>query len=323
MKLAGISFSKAGRQLAEKLLGLASDDLTLFDQSDYKQHLKTIFSDYEGVVFFSSTGIAVRLSAPYINDKTVDPAIVVVDDMGKHAISLLSGHLGGANKLTLEIAELLGCRPVITTASDNRGFEAVDLFAQSHHLQIEDMMAAKSITAMMVDEQKIGFRSEITGAIDYPHLSDDKPAGWIVVDHKEQVSCDRPCCILRPKILHIGIGCRKGKRKEEILKAVKEVFVDNNLSLKAIRSIATIELKKREAGIIEASQDLKCDLKIFSAEQIKPVQNHFEHSAWVEEQTSVGSVCEPCAFLAGDEIIVPKTIKDGITIAVSKSNQLK
>ncbi len=321
MKIACLSFSKSGEAISIKLRDHFSHFVKCFNQESYKNSLDRIFIDFEAIIFVSSTGIATRLCAPYLKSKSIDPAIVVVDDLGKYAISLISGHLGGANELARELADFLDCQAIITTASDNRGIEAVDLFAKKHDLFIEDLKSAKTITAMMVDGKRIGFYSLLPGRIDYPSLVKNHPEGCIFVDIAEKIDCSVPACFLRPRILHVGIGCRKGKAGFEILDAINQVFRQNNLSQKCIRSLATIELKKNEPGFHEASHVLDCDLKIFSAEQIASVQDKFESSQFVQEITGVSSVCEPCAYLSADEFIVNKTIINGITIAVSKSHK--
>ena len=318
MKIACLSFTEQGERIALTLKTEFEGGVDCFSKGEYKENLERFFEEYEGIVFISSTGIAVRLSAPFLKDKKSDPAIVVVDDMSRFSISLVSGHIGGANQLAEDIGAILGCTPVITTASDGRGFEAIDLFAKKNTYEIEDFEVAKKVTAMMVENRKILFTSPFAESIDYPNLADDTPDGCILVTHLKSVEIDVPTCILRPKSLFVGIGCRKNKPVADILKAIKQVFTENNLSIKSLKSMATIELKKDEPGLIEASKVLGCGLEIFNTDEISKVQHLFEASGFVEEQTGVTAVCEPCAFLAGDEIIVRKQVIDGITISVSK-----
>ncbi|MCG8335640.1 MAG: cobalt-precorrin 5A hydrolase [Proteobacteria bacterium] len=320
MKIACVSFTQYGDCLAETIKKDLPEEVDIFSKSTYKEALPGIFKEYDGIVFISSTGIAVRLSAPFLISKAHDPAIVVIDDTAKFSISLVSGHLGGANELAKTLAELLECQPVITTASDNRGIEAVDLFAKRHQLVIEDMDAVKHITAMMVDGKRIGFYSPFPEKIDYTNLVRNHPEGCIFVDSAEKIDCAVPYCLLRPKVLHVGIGCRQGKSSEDILDAIQQVFRINNLSLKSIQSLATIELKKDEPGIKQACKVLECQLTIFPVEQIHTIEKHFEQSDFVRETTGVGAVSEPCAVLSGGNLIVNKQMMDGITIAVAKKD---
>ena len=163
-KIAVYSFTEKGNLLGEKLSGLEDDFII-----DHFYNAKTAggirslipddFKNRDALIFISSTGIAVRMIKDYIKDKTQDPAVLVIDDMGRFVISLLSGHLGGANALTEKIAKLLGAVSVITTASDGRNIEAVDLFAQKNNYAILSMEDAKIITSLMVDGKAIGFYS--------------------------------------------------------------------------------------------------------------------------------------------------------------------
>ncbi|MDI6617068.1 MAG: cobalt-precorrin 5A hydrolase [Clostridiales bacterium] len=320
MKIAVISFTDAASGIAGRICS-AMEGSDMYDNRNchggVKSKIGSIFKSYDGIVFVCAVGIAVRMIATYIRDKTKDPAVVVVDDMGRFAISLLSGHIGGANDLTREISALIGAQAVITTASDSRGIESVDMFAKRCGFFIENMEDAKKITSIMVNGGTIRFVSETGDRINYRNISDADFEGSIYVTSKEE-DIARPCCILRPKDLAVGVGCKRGKTRNDILNAIYQVFKDNNLSVKSIKAIASIDLKKDEKGIIEACKYLGCSFIIFSAEDIKRVQDRFKKSAFVESKVGVTSVCEPCAFLAGGDIIVGKTCMDGVTVAVGR-----
>ncbi len=321
MKTAVISFTNAAADTAERICSrLAGSDL--YDNrkcsGGVKSHMAEIFAGYDRIVFVCAAGIAVRLIAPYIEDKTKDPAVVVVDDMGRFAISLLSGHIGGANGLALEISLMIGTRPVITTASDERGIESVDMFAKRCGFVIENMQDAKILTTIMVNGGKIGCISETGDRVHYPNISDTGYEGCIYVTSRTDGSLYRPHCILRPKNLIVGIGCKKGKDRSQIVNAICEVFKDNALSIKSIRSITSIDLKKDEIGIIEASKCLGCKFLVFSRDDVKGVQDRFAKSVFVKSKVGVTSVCEPCVCLAGAKLIVGKACIDGITVAVGR-----
>jgi len=318
MKIACIAFTASGKAIAEKIKCSSDNEIQIFSKDNYKINLDNIFGQYAGIIFISSTGIAIRISAPYIKSKLVDPAIVVVDDLGRYAISLLSGHIGGANELAMSIAENINCQAIITTASDGRGIEAVDMFAKRNNLVIESMEDAKKITAMMLDGEAIRLQSEIEAKIGYSNIVDNQEGGAIFVLSKLHINYDKPSCILRPKNITVGLGCRRGKTMDEILSALRAVFSKNNLSIKCIKQIATVDVKQDEQGIIEACRYLKCEMVIISREDIKVVQDKFNKSAFVNSTIGVTSVCEPCAYIAGGEIIVPKDAINGITIAISK-----
>jgi cobalt-precorrin 5A hydrolase len=113
----------------------------------------------------------------------------------------------------------------------------------------------------------------------------------------------------------------RGKTKEEILKAIAQVFREHNLTINSIKAIATIEIKKDEPGILETCQALGCELKIYTTDQIKQVQHLFNQSQFVQSQIGIPAVCEPCAYLAGGEIIVNKTALNGVTVAVAREGK--
>ena len=318
MKIACFYFSDAGKQLANQIKSNLSYQIELFSKSDYKQQLKTNFHSYDALVFFSATGVAVRLIAPYLKSKLQDPAVVVIDDTGQYAISLVSGHIGGANSLTNELAELVNATPVITTASDNRGFEALDLFAQRHHLVIENLSDLKKIMTMMVNGETIGFFADKKYQLNYPKIDNQVHAAAIFITSDLDIPCHLPHCILRPKNINIGIGCRRGKSKQEILTAIKSVFKSCQLSMLSFHKMASIDVKSNESGIIESAAKLNAELLFFSESEIKAVQEKYASSKFVEQSVGVTSVCEPCAELCGGVLILNKQVHSGITIAVSK-----
>ncbi|MBU3143723.1 cobalt-precorrin 5A hydrolase [Clostridium sp. CF012] len=321
MKIACIAFTRSGEAIAERIKYCSDYEVHMYSKENYKINLNNIFKDYDGIVFISSTGVAIRISAPFIKSKQVDPAIVVVDDLGRYSISLLSGHIGGANELADSIAECLKCQAIITTASDGRGIEAVDMFAKGNNLFIESFDDAKKITSMMINGEAIKLESEIEAKIGYTNIVKNHEAGAIFICSKLDINYDKPSCILRPKNITVGVGCRRGKTMDEIIPAIMRVFIDNDLSINSIKQIATVDVKQDEKGIIDACQYLNCEMVVISREAIKVVQDKFNKSAFVEDIIGVSSVCEPCAFIAGGEIIVGKTAINGITIAISKGGK--
>jgi cobalt-precorrin 5A hydrolase len=323
MKCAVISFTDAGEKIA-KTISQRIPNTDIYSNKEYpggvKSEIGAIFEEYNRIVFVCAVGIGVRLIAPYIKDKTRDPAVVAVDDLGRYAVSLLSGHLGGANDFTREIAEAIGAQAVITTASEARGIEAVDMFAQKCGLVIENMEDAKTITSIMVNGGNLRIISEISQQINYSRISETEYDGCLYITSRTKISCDKPYCILRPKNLTVGVGCRKGKSKDEILNAIYKVFQENDLSIKSIDCIASIDIKKEEQGLIEACEQLGCDFRTFSKEQINAVQKRFSGSSFVKGAVGVGCVCEPCAYLTSGEIIVGKRSLDGVTVSVGRKS---
>lgn len=323
MKSAVISYTHFGDEIADKIKDKIQD-VTVYKNREYPGGIKPlishIFKSYDRIVFVSAAGIAVRMIAPYIEDKTKDPAVVVVDDMGRYAVSLLSGHIGGANEFAEEIADAIGAQAVITTASDGRGIESVDMFAKRYGFEIESMEDAKTITSIMVNGGSIGFSSEVKACIHYKNIFHTGYDGYIYVTSKENVECNKPCCILRPRNLNVGLGCRRGKARDEILRAIYETFKSNNLSLRSIKSVYSIDVKKDEKGILEACEVLGVPFVTFSQVDIQRIQDRFNKSSFVESKVGVTSVAEPCACLGGGDLIVNKTVFDGITVAVARED---
>lgn len=331
MKIAVFSFSEEGGKLGDNLIQMDNHEITHYKNREISGGIKSLvektMKDYEAIVFISSTGIAIRFIAPYIKHKTKDPAIISIDDLGRFTISLLSGHLGGANKLTKEIAKYIESIPVITTASDIRGFEALDLFIKKNNYYIEDKKNLTKIMAMMVNEKRIGFLSEDKEIIDYPYLKTMKDINniedieaLIIISSKKLENLDLkiPYILLRPKNINIGIGCKKGISGTRIIGAIERELDDLNLSNKSIKDMATVEIKKDEEGIISASRHYNSPLKIFTIEELKKVEDKFEGSDFVKKTIGVSCVSEPCAYLLGGEILSSKSKHNGITISISK-----
>ncbi len=322
MRIACFTFTRSGEILACNLKEKSPVDIDIYNREHYGKNLRAFcgkaFEEYDALVFFSAIGIAVRMIAPYIRDKKQDPAVVVIDDLGRYAVSLLSGHIGGANELAEHIADIIHALPVITTASDGRNFEAVDVFALRNDYVIENMEDARKITALMVDNRKIEFLSELNAKIRYHNIVEEKGEGRIIVSSRLSTADNKPCVVLRPKTLHIGIGCKKDVPGSIIVGFIEKTLQENNYSSLSIGSIGTIEAKKKEEGIMEACTHFGCRMRVFSAREIEGVQHLFRGSDFVEAALGVRAVAEPCAYLCGKNIIISRIAEAGVTIAVSK-----
>lgn len=334
MKLIAYSFTDSGFKIGKRLLDIEKLDIDHIDNKELeggvKAHLETAYKRYDGIIFIAATGIAVRYILPYIKNKYRDLPIVVIDDMGKFSISLLSGHVGGSNYIANTIASSIGAIPVITTASDNRGFEAIDSFAKKHNYYIEDKKYLTIIMAMMVNGKKIGVLSDGKIALDYPNVEIIKNAddldkyknieALITIDGEidEYAINALPYINLKRKDINIGIGCKKGIEGDLIIKAIEEELKALDFPIDRIKSMGTIDVKKDEKGIIEASRYFKCPLEIFTVEDIKPIEEMFEKSEFVKKTIGVYSVSEPSAYLLGGELLVKKAKHKGITISISK-----
>ncbi|CCJ33942.1 MULTISPECIES: cobalt-precorrin 5A hydrolase [Caloramator] len=315
--IACIYFTKEGEKVVKKIKDVY-EKVDVFSKENFKENIEKIVK-YERIIFISAVGIAVRILAPYIRSKWQDPAVLVIDDMGRYVISLLSGHFGGANEFCIEVAEKIGAMPIVTTASDGRGFKSLDLIAKDNDFYIEDKERLKRITSLMIEGRTISICSSINIKIDYPNITDEGEA-FIYITYKDEFPRKEPYCILRPKVLHVGIGCKRGTSFEKIDSAIQRVFKENNLSMFSIKSIGTLDIKKDEEGLLRFAKEKKLPVIFFSREEIKKVEENFPKSPWVYRNFGIYSVAEPCAYLLSPNIIVNRKIIDGVTVAVSKED---
>ena len=309
MKLAVISFTERGsrlnRSVSELLrregIDVESTALAKYAESSGLPPLSCSLHDWTGrmfesrdaLLFIGATGIAVRSIAPFIADKRKDPAVVVMDEKGIFAISLLSGHIGGANELAGTLANLTGAIPVITTATDVNGRFAVDVFAKKQKLWISDMKAAKQVSA----DGKTG----------------------IVIAWNEDFR-PFPCTLhLIPKRVALGIGCRKEKEEAAIEETVLEVLSRNHLSVHSLMGAASIDLKAEEKGILGFCEKYGLDFQTYSAEALLEAEGDFTPSAFVKQVAGVDNVCERSAVLlsGGGKLIQKKTAGNGVTVALA------
>ncbi|MBQ3661026.1 MAG: cobalt-precorrin 5A hydrolase [Firmicutes bacterium] len=328
MKKAGLlSFSDRGRELAGRIAeALSSEYETVCVQprGDLSEITGKLFAEYDALVFVGACGIAVRAVAPYVVSKTSDPAVIVVDERGEHAISLLSGHIGGANELTLRIAEAIGAEPVITTATDvNRRF-SVDAWAAKQGLLLDSMDTAKIFSAEIL-KRDLPLYSELPmeGAL---------PAGLFYAQSGDlgaavsyrTVKPFRQTLRLTPLCLHLGIGCRRGTSAEQIRHLVEETLKEYDIDPQAVADVSSIDVKADEEGLLAFAKELGVPARFYSAEELQQVPGDFSPSAFVQSKVGVDNVCERAAVKSageGAKLIIRKTAADGVTVAVAQENR--
>jgi cobalt-precorrin 5A hydrolase len=326
MKTAVVSFNSKGHIIAEKLNKLFKADLYRKNQGEENFNIykltNRLMQEYEAIIFISSTGIAVRAIAPFIKNKEVDPAVLVIDVFGKYVISLLSGHLGGANALTLKVSEYLGAEPIITTATEGLGIKAPDIVAKENGLIIDNMKTAKDIAALLVDDKKVAFIDD-GNLINTPkgYNKDLEDAlGVVIVSNKAidvNYSALKVLRLIRKNIV-LGIGCRKDYSLEKMKDIVLKELAEQNIDNRAVKAIATIEVKKDEKAILALSDYLDSELKLFTKTEIEEVQQKYEGSDFVLKNVGVRAVCEPCVELYGAKLLTGKLSVDGMTICIGK-----
>ncbi len=283
------------------------------------------FNLYKRHICVFSTGIAVRVIAPILISKLDDPAVVVIDDKARHAISLVSGHLGGANALAIEAADITGARPVITTATDVNGLPSIDMIAGKQGLVIENPSMIKKINMAFLCGEKIHLVDPMNFVkhclTENFFLSDSKGLGVFCSDRIEPVS--RETLILRPPSLVAGIGCNRGTTKEELMAFLEAAFKEKKLSLKSLSKIATVGVKQDEKGILDLARELEISIVFYGRDELNSVKNITKPSEMVEKHLGVKSVCEAAAILASSRgnLIVPKIIRKNATLALARKNQ--
>lgn len=299
-----------------------------------------LFESCDGLVFIMATGIVVRSLAPYLSSKVTDPAVVVMDEGGRYAISLLSGHLGGANDLALTVAEAVGAQPVITTASDVTGTLAVDMLSKRLGTAIDSMEAAKAVTAIGVSGGKISIYSENPLPEEFTRDLPGHVSVHVVTvmdqDEVKRIDADRlegsglifisskPLMMphdsvqLIVKNHSVGIGCRRGTDSAVIRRVFEAACQSADIHPQAVRTAGTISLKADEAGLLEFVKERGMALQIISNDEVKKVQDQFEGSDFVEKTTGVRAVAEPCAMIAGGRgrMRLPRYADQGVTIAI-------
>lgn len=298
------------------------------------------------LIFIMATGIVVRQIASLIQRKDCDPAVLVLDEKGQFVISLLSGHLGGANAWTYELADRLGAQPVITTASDVRGIIAPDEYARRLGWSVEPISGLKSVNRYLLDNGQLKVWSEVHLAPEHPLRKDEhycfvraeeKETAqiWITpyqrpFGSKEKIPKGKeyklPWLTLVPRTLCVGVGSRRGISKEDVLEAIKASLTKIKATDQSILGIFSIDIKQNEMGIVEAAKELGVPLRSFTANEIQNVVNlkGLSRSEFVKEKIGVDGVCEAASLLGTKQgkIILPKQIQNGVTVAISMERSL-
>lgn len=301
-----------------------------------RQVLHNAFHRHSAMICLMASGIVVRELAPLLRSKHTDPAVVVLDELGKNAISLLSGHKGGANLLAQRIARLLGGHAILTTASDGQKLPALDLLGEKYGWQLESGEHMTAVSAVMVNGDSVGILQESGDetwlsnlpphATRYPTteaLIVARPKAAVVVSHRtlppNVCRAISRIIIYRPRVLAVGVGCNRGTPADDIIAAVEETLAQMGLSPLSIATLATIEDKADEVGLLEACRRKNWELQIFSRAEISAVDNLPNPSPWALKALGVPGVAEPAALLAAqtDTLLVEKQKFANVTVAVA------
>lgn len=349
IRIAIIAVTEKGKNTAEKIaLELENVDV-FFQKRGIKELTGELFNKYECIIFVSACGIAVRCISPFLKSKFEDPAVLVVDDNGNNVISLLSGHIGGANEITLKIADILNANPVITTSTDANKKGALDVIVSKIGGYVENLReSAKLVNSYLVDDKRVGiyFDSDYESEKDSLNLS-----GFELIDEKTEIDAiakldalvsvtDKLRCWvdeiiynikkdneekedliyikLVPRRIALGMGCRKNTETEKMIEEFSMFSALNNIHPAAIVKTGSLIIKKDEKCMIDLSKALCVEFNLFDVDEICTCDYMFDKSEFVKKNTGVYSVAQPSAYLLSGNVISDKYKNNGTTFAFGR-----
>jgi len=316
--------------------GEPAGDVIACDTS-IRQTLQSAFQAHEALICIMATGIVVRELAPFLRSKHADPAVVVLDERGRHAISLLGGHRGGANELARRVATLLGGTAVLTTSSDVQELPAIDLLAVERGWTPGRTAQMTAVSAALVNGETVGWYQD---AGDDDWLPEPPPANVVRFDSLEElVTAGPPAALLvtyrcvsqavvdaiprmvvfHPRCLVVGVGCNRGTAAAEIDAALAQTLADAELEPRSVSGIATIADKADEVGLRAAADARAWPLSVFTRDEIRAAGAAPNPSPWAQRELGVPGVAEPAAVLgaAGGRLLVEKRKFPNVTVAVA------
>lgn len=305
-----IYLNETGRSLATKI----QTELKDFRLTPLKDFNEELFDNSSAIVFIGALGVCVRMIAPFIKDKHTDPAIVCVDSVGRNVISVLSGHIGGANMICTEVAHVIGANPVITTQSDNTGYWALDTLAKQYcwvceagheemNRAISTLVNGKPVALLMDVRDNGTDMMEQSLPLNVKIIKDIKEAegcNLIIAVTPYIYHSDCPILYFRPRALNLGVGCRRNCNTAGVVEYIEDFLIDNGVSPSSIKSVSTIDIKKDEAVIAELAHWKDVEFcNIYTSDQLKNIEVP-NPSEKVREVTGVAGVAESCAIKAAD-----------------------
>jgi len=328
MILGVMTFSKRGQKTAEDLFEKCKEISPLYYDGDMPREawIRDKFSYHIPLLFVGATGIAVRLIAPFVEDKLRDSAVIVMDQRGRHVIPLLSGHMGGANEIARNLADRVGAEIILTTATDVEDLFAVDVFARRNGFCICDRAGIRRISQRLLEGEKI--RLAIDPAITF--FKEDLPEGLHLVEASDGnvdlwIGCNPLDQETDLQLIHkpyvLGMGCKKGKSFEALQTFALEELQKEGIAMDQVAALASIDLKQGEMGLEILACFYHLPFYIYGADDLQEVEGQFSESAFVSHVTGVSNVCERAALACagqGGRLLVKKQAKDGMTFALAK-----
>ena len=275
----------------------------------------------DALLFVSACGIAVRAIAPQVHDKLTDPAVVCVDEAGRFAVPLLSGHVGGANGLARRVATLCGGEAVVTTATDVNGVFAVDEWAVRNGLALVGREAARAVSATLLEGGAVGLASDVPlcgtlpeGVVTGSAVEGAEVGIAIGLDATRQPFATTVHLV--PRTVSVGVGCRRGVPRGRIAELVDACLREARVAPEAVCALATIDRKADEEGIVSLADARGWELRLFGADELAAVPGEFPSSEFVRETVGVGNVCERAACACGGALLLGRRSGDGVTVAL-------
>lgn len=320
-RIAVLAVTDGGHKLAASLAKALPNAEVIAERNGLAQRLASLWPAYDGFVCIMAAGIVVRLIAPLLKDKKTDPCVVVLDEAGRFAVSLLSGHLGGGNELANHIAAITGGQAVITTASDILGHTALDLWVRQQDLVAEDERLLIQASARLVNQGSLRLYAEVAvhSLPDDLLLANGLQEADCIVSARED-SWPENVLILRPRNLVVGIGCNRGTGQEQIEAAFNEALASNNLSKLAVRNLASIDLKNDEEGLLAFATARGLAIVFYGKEQLNSIAGVSRSEAVLRATGAVG-VAEPATLCSAgvNNLIVRKMKCKDVTIAIAQA----
>ena len=349
-RIAVISVSRAGAMLGATLAEHFGEPVDLYEKRGKESGAEAryfdrtialtseIFGSYELLVYIMAMGIVVRAIAPHVQSKVTDPAVVVLDECGYHTISLLSGHLGGANEWTAQIAQWLGSDPVITTATDVHGVTAPDVVARKINARVEPLAGLKPVNGALARGETVRWYVDerMSAATMYRDLLQKmgiETLSWesyrsqpsdvaVVISDRADVTPRGEYVLLRPPTLAVGMGCRRGTSRETLEDTLRQACMQIDRSPLSVAAFGSVDVKKDEEGLLALAAEWRRPITFYSADEMGRIiaEYELEESAFVKQTIGVGNICETAVILMTKQhkMLLNKTKCPQSTIAIGE-----
>lgn len=298
MKIAILAITDQGMRTAEMIHASIEGTSLIVPDRGVKACITQLWEAYDCIICVMATGIVVRCIAELCSSKFQDPAIVVVDEQCRFAISLLSGHIGGANKVAQLLERHCGLQAVITTGSDVSGKTSVDLWAIENNLAIANPEKLAAVSTRLLNHGTLSIYQEGNYIkrfpVDMKKMAEITTADIVISIHHH---VSEASLHLVPRILYIGFGCRRGASIREFQEVLDDIVVVEDISIKAIAGIASVDLKNDEDGLLALAEKYQWPVKFFTKEQINGMYPAGKENK-VYQKVGVYGVAEPAARLA-------------------------